>query len=57
MLLSTQNPRKGELYNFRQAVNDTVKERLGMQTRIDPATGHTRAWFELKEVLKLQVFL
>ena len=51
-----QNPRVGDLKAFRAAMNEVATERVGLQTTTDVATGHTRAWFDIKEVLKLQIY-
>ena len=51
-----QNPRMGDLKKFRAAMNEVATQRVGLQTTTDVATGHTRAWFDIKEVLKLQIY-
>ena len=51
-----QNPRKNDIKAFRAAMNDVATQRVGLQTTTDVATGHTRAWFDIKEVLKLQLY-
>ncbi len=37
-------------------MNDVATQRVGLQTTTEVATGHTRALFDIKEVLKLKLY-